>query len=613
MTIERLNDGDVEMDMVELSEDIHDESPGGASSPSPGGGPPVLRPLDRWRELVVLAQDPTVQVGGRSLRAKVRVLGERLDPGPRGHRFQVVDFDATQPAKVVPYTVDDSKTAQDAYLAMPDADLHANPAFRAQNVYAIAARTLDAFEQALGRRVPWSRAGHQVFLVPAAFREANAFYDPDAHAIFFGYFDVPGGGWAYTSLSHDIVAHETTHAVLDGLRSRFAEPGLPDQAAFHEAFADIVALLSVFSMPEVVGRLLGDGTLERLLSAEQVTTEALASTPLLGLGEQLGAALGAYGGPQRGDALRRSVKLPASPKWITNPDYEEPHLRGEILVAAITRTFVTMWAERLVRLRGDGQRVDRDVAVEEGAKAATHLLRMAIRAIDYSPPIEFLFADFLDAILVSDGEIAPDDEHHYRDALRATFRAFGIEQPPTQIVEVGLPGQRLRYSALHADELRTSPDEVYRFIWDNAKVLDIPIDQYLEVDRVWSCTRIGPDGFVVREVVATYIQILEATVAELERLARSRQGSFRRPPSVPPGTAVRIFGGGALIFDQWGRAKYHQSKPLFDWARQRDRLDYLARSGYFDRSARLGFSYGLPMGQRFAILHAPGTDFEETW
>ena len=191
-------------------------------------------PQPRWMELVVLAQDPTVQAEGRSLRARVRVPRERLQPGPRGHRFHVVDFDATTPMPVPRHELATSPEAQDGYFERSDADLHGDPVFRAQNVYAIAARTLDAFENALGRRVPWSYRGHQMFLVPNAFREANAFYDPDAHAIFFGYFDDRAGGWGYTSLSHDIVAHETAHAILDGLRARFQEPGLPDQAAFHE-------------------------------------------------------------------------------------------------------------------------------------------------------------------------------------------------------------------------------------------------------------------------------------------------------------------------------------------------------------------------------------------
>jgi hypothetical protein len=57
----------------------------------------------------------------------------------------------------------------------------------------------------------------------------NAYYSPDKIALLFGYF--PGergdgggrGGLVFTCLSHDIVAHETTHALLDGLHRRFQE------------------------------------------------------------------------------------------------------------------------------------------------------------------------------------------------------------------------------------------------------------------------------------------------------------------------------------------------------------------------------------------------------
>lgn len=571
-------------------------------------------PPPRWLELTVIAQDPTVKIGEDIVRSSVRVPAEVFQPGPRGHRFHVVDYDATRPAPVRFYELDTDKAAQDAYRKGTGLALTSNVAFRAQNVFAIAARTLDIFESALGRRVPWSGRGHQLFLVPAAFREANAFYDPDAHAIFFGYFDGPDGSWHYTSLSHDIVAHETTHAILDGLRSRFIEPGLPDQAAFHEAFADLVALLSAFSLHDVIEKLIGGTAVGDLIPAARVSPEALRLSSFLAIGNELGTVLGEnYGGYQRGDALRRSVELMPSPTLLRDPNFEEPHRRGEILVAAVTQTFVRMWSERLVALQAGGQQISRARAAEEGAKAADHLLRMAIRAIDYSPPLEFAFDDFLDAMIVADQEVAPDDEHHYRDALRAGFAAFGIRQPAGRIIEVGQPGQQLRYSALHVEELRTSRDEVYRFIWDNADVLGVDTRQHLEVDRIWPSTRVGPDGFVSREIVATYVQRIDGTAAELAAVAQGMDKELELPPGLKPETPLTMFGGGALIFDQWGRAKWHQTKPLFDWSRQSDRLGYLVRNELRGRRGGYGASLNIPEGQQFALLHEPAVDLLERW
>ena len=74
----------------------------------------------------------------------------------------------------------------------------------------------------------------------------------------------------FTCLSSDIVAHEMTHALLDGLHRRLQEASNPDVRAFHEGFADIVAVFQHFTMPELVrfeiGRAGGDLSAARLLS-----------------------------------------------------------------------------------------------------------------------------------------------------------------------------------------------------------------------------------------------------------------------------------------------------------------------------------------------------------
>src|SRR5262249_2643565 len=96
-------------------------------------------------------------------------------------------------------------------------------------------------------------------IYPHALRAKNAYYSPEHKALLLGYFksDIPvegllQGSVVFTAVSHDVVAHETTHALLDGVHRRFREATNPDVLAFHEAFADIVALFQHFTLPEAL-------------------------------------------------------------------------------------------------------------------------------------------------------------------------------------------------------------------------------------------------------------------------------------------------------------------------------------------------------------------------
>ena len=453
----------------------------------------------------------------------------------------------------------------------------AMPSWSAINVYAIVMRTLARFEFALGRRVAWGSDGHQIHIAPHAFAEANAFYSREDRGLFFGYFASKRGKPVFTCLAHDVIAHETTHAILDGLRSRYLEPSSPDQAAFHEGFADVVALLSVFSLPDVVGSLLDGSGNEKLIADARLERDALKTSILFGLADEMGEEISQI----RGQALRRSVELEPGKPYMSMAEFDEPHERGELLVAAIMNAFLDIWLERLasVGFIAKGKR-DRSIVIEEGAEVAEHLLTMAIRAIDYCPTIDVNFADYLSALLTIDREVVPDNSRYgYRDALLRNFAAYDIR--PAESAERDGTWKRcdaqLTYGRTRFDSMLRDKEEVFRFIWENRRALRIDERGYVEVLSVRPCTRIGPDGFVLRETVAEYVQILTLTVEELKQAL-----AIEPPQEMPHWKRIRIYGGGALIFDEYGQLKYQIANKLEDTERQTKRLHYLWSTGFFD-------------------------------
>lgn len=548
----------------------------------------------RTRRMAIFAQDPHVKLrNGAVVMAAVDVPMEALEPGPCGHRIKVVDYDASADRLYAPEPLHLVR-GEDGYLAQIEqprnADLVRDRRFHAQNVYAITMRVLARFERALGRRVAFSFDGHQLHIAPHAFADANAFYSEASRMLCFGYFQDARGSPVFTCLAHDIVAHEAAHALLDALKTRYTDPSSPDQAAFHEGFADVVALLSVFSLEDVVAQLLFGGETRGEREASPLVpvsalreydparqdAPCLENSVLLGLAKQLGVVLSRG----RTDALRRSVTRDLS-RWREDPEYVEPHLRGEVLVAAFMRAFLRIWRRRLGDLNSPARReISRQLVVEEGAKVAEHLLTMAIRALDYSPPTDVQFGDYLSALLTADAVAMPDDSRYgYRRTLMEEFARVAIDPAsngdPNGHWEPFPHADRLDYAAVHADALRMDGEELFRFIWDNRELLDVDERAYTRVLSVRPAVRVAPDGFVVRETVADYLQILELTAGELKAFG------VAKPAALPDDRQVRLFGGGVLIFDEHGRLRYHVNNRVLNPTKQSARLAHLARMGYF--------------------------------
>ena len=368
-----------------------------------------------------------------------------LLPGPIGDYLEVIDVDPASGQAYEPVDLNDPHLLATNGLGPSEG----TPKFHQQMVYAVAMTTIQHFERALGRQVLWSaRAGtnasgkreyfsvQRLRIYPHALREENAYYDPSKKALLFGYFparpelaaDGMPGGITFSCLSHDIIAHETTHAILDGMQRYFLEPGHRDVLAFHEAFADLVALFQHFTYPEIlrnqIARARGD----------------LATETLLGmLAIEFGKATG------RRAALRSALGETKNGRWERRKpdpeayiDEDEPHARGAILVAAMFDVFLAIYRSRtrdLLRIATGGTGVlplgdlHPDLVerlTQEAAKAARHLLLMCIRAIDYCPPVDVTYGDYMRALITADYDLVPEDDRHYRVAIIEAFRAWGI-------------------------------------------------------------------------------------------------------------------------------------------------------------------------------------------
>ena len=523
------------------------------------------------------------------LRATVEIPAEITGPGPRGYRVQVIDYDPSSNTLFRPLELG---TNNDPYADEPDSKLISDPGFHAINVYAIIMRTLARFEFALGRRVSWSFSGHQIQVAPHAFADANAFYSKQDWALMFGYFPGLDGKMVFSCLSHDVVAHETTHALVDGLRERFTDPSSPDQAGFHEGFADVVALLSIFSLADVVSAGLDLKTAgSKEIHKKIMTADFIRNTVLLGVAEQMGQELSTI----RGSALRRSVSLVPSRDYINDHEFEEPHRRGELLVAAMMNAFIQVW---IARLEGLGEvspgMLNRQRVVEEGATAADHLLTMAIRALDYTPTVDLQFCDYLSALLTADRELTPDDsKYHYRQKLVKSFYDYGMD--PASKGEKDEPGVWeppkgiLNYDRVHFEPMQRDPDEIFRFIWENRGVLCLDEDAFTRVLSVRPCQRIGSDGFALRETVAEYVQMMNIKASELKRLR------IAIPKGMALETDITLYGGGALIFDEYGKLKFHVHNSILNRKRQSRRLEFLYHFGFFKA--------GSSSLRRFSTLH----------
>lgn len=530
--------------------------PGGAEAPGIDVLPqPVRRPLK------IFAFDPMLGRAARN-RISIDVPNEPLAPGPVGARLEVIDYDASNRLVYPAVDLNDPAVLMAGGLDPTEAE----PRFHQQMVYAVGSRVIENFERALGRR--WAFRGNDPLRIyPHAFDGRNAYYHSKLKALLFGYFradpDDPGpnipGQTIYTCLSHDIVAHEMAHAMVDRMREHFLEPSNPDTLAFHEGFADIIAILQHFSF---------SGLLRETIAKQR--TDLRTPGPMLELASEFGFATG------RRSALRSALDPDAAPDAQLYNATVEPHGRGSVLVRAVFDAFFSTYQARiadLLRISGEGAATSEHElhpdlvgrVADEAAKTAQNVLTMCIRAFEYLPPVDVTYGDYLRALVTADFEVVPDDPLEQRNALIEAFRVRGIVPRgvgslalnallwPARTISEPLPRQDVVDELEAGAHAFTTTGQSNLRQWDpramdawavrNADELDLDPARPIKVQGFHALYRVTREGQLRIELVVQFLQ----TVGDKEFVGLA---------------GVPLRGGTTVVASSDGEVRYVISKPL---------------------------------------------------
>ncbi|GAB2868278.1 hypothetical protein GCM10027277_41870 [Pseudoduganella ginsengisoli] len=233
--------------------------------------------------VLIWKQDPSVtELGTRKAFLPGVILA-----GPRDARI----------ASGAPGIAPVSPNAFGDFILPPDTEQ-----FDAVHTFAVVRQTLSLYQRALASsgtpaQLPWQwnsqRNTDPIKVFPHGLPDVmNAYYSREERALKFGDF-IPSGETSrlYTCRSFDIVAHETGHAVLDGLKPRWLLRRNPPQTGgLHESFGDLTAIFLALS---------------QLDQAEAVIAQTKADlhdkTFLADMAEQFGLALGRPNGLRNAD------------------------------------------------------------------------------------------------------------------------------------------------------------------------------------------------------------------------------------------------------------------------------------------------------------------------
>jgi len=516
------------------------------------------------KDPAVALEDPTLGVQEIDVR-----LDMNLEAGPTSARVCVVDFNADtktlrapvewdpkegrfktpgeegtwlpDPPKVAKYIdnpkrVKDPERYQRKYLTFIEKTVR-NPYFHQLNAWAVVLRVLEFYEgpQALGRPVPWGFDGNRLIIVPHAGYGENAYYDRHTKSLQFYYFGDHQNP-SYTCLSHDIIAHETGHAVLDGVRPMYIQSHSVQTLAFHEFIADLTAILLAIHNKDI--RRFVAQTSEGLHGANVVAD----------LAEEFGREVTGR------DYLRTAFN---DKNMADVMDSLIPHTISQVLTGAMWDILVQI-ADSHLKKNEEGRKVSPAQALWW---SADRFRRVALQPLDLCPPCDILFVDYAKALVRNDIITNPVDEQGYRSIMLNVFHERGLcdcdyqsdgELPEDCQFREVMDLERINFVYHDIGRISRSRTAAYYFLSDNRRQLHIPPHQDVHVVDLYDAIKFGAAAErLPREVV------LEYNWQEMVPLTPTDKLDFGNWN----GKNFYLDCGGTLVFDDRGNLLSWSRKP----------------------------------------------------
>ncbi|MCK5645187.1 MAG: hypothetical protein KAH97_00300 [Anaerolineales bacterium] len=511
------------------------------------------------KDVYVYLQDPLVATINPDIG--IRPVKVRWEPGlidgPTSARLAVVDYNIDSgclyPCALWNKTEMRFEGPDDQPLGLDQSNSFQ---FHQVCVWAIVQSVLDIYESpfALGRPIPWGTDGHRLIIVPHAGFGENAYYDRRSKSLQFYYYGTTSA-LKFTCLSHDIVAHETGHAILDGIRPYYYDYTSVQTAAFHEFIADLTAILSALRNNDIRRQTgietKGDLSLDNVINA---------------IAEEFGEHL-------TGVKKLRDAKNPLTMQNIRG--YDSPHHCSQVLTGAV---YDILEEITLNYLKGEDS--PKTPPLTALWWATQRIFRMALQPIDLCPPVDIQFIDYAKAVLHNFAITEPADSPkrgYYDQLIRRVFHERKLCEKPLKKCEkhpeechLRLEEPPSRWDIYHdIESISQSHTSAYYFLHDNRRRLKIPLDQDIFVSEVYETNKYTRGARrLPREIVIQYIW------REEFKLEGSRFGSLE-------GRNAELLCGGTLVLDGRGNIISWLHKPGMDSAegiKRRENLEnHIAR------------------------------------